>query len=174
MANENAVDISKIQQYAEKFQKGLVKLAVTGNEAFAQMSVVAGIRDKYTMTDIAFKTLLKPYKRDWNPSTDKAVLTPRTLRVEIGQVELEEEPLVIHKTDPDGVRLQVDRLRQVRAERDESRVRLALEHLSKVAEGNENIMPSVLEAVKAYATIGEITATLKDVFGVYREPVAAF
>lgn len=109
------------------------------------------------------------YQRDLE-SGKKVIVGTNKYRL----AELEEEPLVIHKTDPDGVRLQVERLRQVKSERDEARVRLALEHLSKVAEGSENIMQPMLEAVKAYATIGEITATLKDVFGVYREPVAAF
>lgn len=94
----NATDIAALQQYAEKYGKGLLKIAVTDNQVFQVLDVVAGIKDKFTMTTLRFQNLLKPYKRDWNPATDKANLKPRTLRVEIGQIELEEEPLAYRKT----------------------------------------------------------------------------
>jgi methylmalonyl-CoA mutase N-terminal domain/subunit len=45
----------------------------------------------------------------------------------------------------------------------------ALEKLSKAARAGENIMPSILEAVEAYASVGEISDTLRAVFGTYRE-----
>ncbi len=98
MANENTVDITKIQQYAEKFKPGLVKIAVTDNEVFKKLDVVSGVKDKFTMTTLRFQRLLRPYKRDWDPATDKANLTPRTGRVEVGEIMLEEEPMVYRKT----------------------------------------------------------------------------
>lgn len=94
----NATDITALQQYAEKFQKGLIKIAVTDNEVFQKLDVVAGIKDKFTMTTLRFQRLLRPYKRDWDPATDKVNLTPRTLRVEVGEVMLEEEPMAYRKT----------------------------------------------------------------------------
>ncbi len=98
MANANTVDITKLQQYAEKFKPGLIKIAVTGNEVFDKLDVIPGVTDKFTMTTLRFQNLLRPYKRDWDPATDKANLTPRTGRVEIGEIMLEEEPLVYRKT----------------------------------------------------------------------------
>lgn len=94
----NTTDITALQQYAEKYGKGLLKIAVTDNEVFKKLDVVAGVKDKFTMTTLRFQRLLRPYKRDWDPATDKANLTPRTLRVEIGEIMLEEEPMVYRKT----------------------------------------------------------------------------
>jgi hypothetical protein len=94
----NTTDITALQQYAEKFAKGLIKIAVTDNEVFKKLDVVAGVKDKFTMTTLRFQRLLRPYTRDWDPATDKAKLTPRTLRVEIGEVMLEEEPMAYRKT----------------------------------------------------------------------------
>ncbi|MFK5893741.1 MAG: hypothetical protein QM504_11025 [Pseudomonadota bacterium] len=94
----NTIDITALQQYAEKYAKGLLKIAVTDNEVFKKLDVLAGIKDKFTMTTLRFQRLLRPYKRDWDPATDKAKLEPRTLRVEIGEIMLEEEPLAYRKT----------------------------------------------------------------------------
>ena len=68
-------------------------------------------------------------------------------------------------------REQQARLAQVKAERDGEAVSQALESLRQAAAGTENVMPYVLEAARAYATLGEMTQVLKDVFGEFREPV---
>ncbi|MCF7796778.1 MAG: methylmalonyl-CoA mutase [Lentisphaeria bacterium] len=62
---------------------------------------------------------------------------------------------------------QLERLRQVKATRDSAAVDGALKKLSQAASGDENLMPFILEAVKVYATLGEITDTLRQVFGEY-------
>ena len=98
MANLNATDITALQQYAEKYGKSLLKIAVTDNEVFKKLDVKAGIKDKFTMTTLRFQRLLRPYVRDWDPAGDKVSLTPRTLRVEIGEIMLEEEPMAYRKT----------------------------------------------------------------------------
>ncbi|MCS6906826.1 MAG: methylmalonyl-CoA mutase family protein [Anaerolineales bacterium] len=72
--------------------------------------------------------------------------------------------------DPQGYARQVERLRQLRQERDSGRVGQALDRLRIACEGTENTMPYILEAVRAYATLGEIIGVMKTVFGVYREP----
>jgi methylmalonyl-CoA mutase N-terminal domain/subunit len=66
---------------------------------------------------------------------------------------------------------QVARLKAVRERRDNSSVRNRLEELKLRARGADNLMPTLLDCVKAYATEGEIMAALKEVFGVYREPI---
>jgi len=56
----------------------------------------------------------------------------------------------------------------LRARRDERAVASALKGIEAAAKGEDNLIPPILEAVKAYATIGEICDVLRDVFGVYR------
>ncbi|MEW6522874.1 MAG: methylmalonyl-CoA mutase family protein [Bacillota bacterium] len=71
---------------------------------------------------------------------------------------------------PETERRQVERLQQVRRERDNAQVEAALGRLESCARGQENVMPAMVEAVCAYATVGEIMDRLRQVFGVYREP----
>lgn len=94
----SAVDFSRIQQYAEQHQRELINLAVMNSEIFEKMDVVASVTDKYTMTELEFEKIFKPYAKAWLPDENKAKLVPRTGRVEIGQVELEEEPLAYRRS----------------------------------------------------------------------------
>ena len=71
--------------------------------------------------------------------------------------------------DPEGFRNQVDRIRNLKKERDQGRVGQALDRLRIACQGTENTMPFIIEAVHAYATLGEITEVMKEVFGIYRE-----
>jgi methylmalonyl-CoA mutase N-terminal domain/subunit len=83
----------------------------------------------------------------------------------------EEKPQVeLHPYDETGAHEQIDRLRQIRAERDNSAVGRCLRALHDDALANRNVMPAILEAVKAYATVGEITDTLVGVYGRFVEP----
>ena len=68
--------------------------------------------------------------------------------------------------DPKGEEMQRERLAQLRARRDPQRWQAALDNVRRVAESSENIMPALIEAAHADATLGEITNTLKTVFGV--------
>jgi len=65
---------------------------------------------------------------------------------------------------------QIERLSRLRQERDNKKVSVVLDRVRSVAASEENIMPVLIEAVKAYATVGEISDALRDVFGEYREP----
>jgi methylmalonyl-CoA mutase N-terminal domain/subunit len=65
---------------------------------------------------------------------------------------------------------QVNRLQQTRNRRDNGAVRNALDKLRRAAHNNENTMPATIEAVRAYATLGEICSALRDVYGIYEEP----
>ena len=65
---------------------------------------------------------------------------------------------------------QVERLEQTRARRDSGAVANALEKLKLAAARNENTMPATIDAVRAYATLGEICSALRDVYGIYEEP----
>ena len=71
--------------------------------------------------------------------------------------------------DPEGYKNQVDRINKLKDERDQGRVGQTLDRLRLACQGTENTMPFILEAVHAYATLGEIIDIMKDEFGIYRE-----
>jgi methylmalonyl-CoA mutase N-terminal domain/subunit len=77
----------------------------------------------------------------------------------------------IHRLDPELERRQVERLRALRARRDHAPWRQSLDRLSDAARTSDNLMPYIVIAVEALATVGEIADTLRAVFGEYRETV---
>jgi methylmalonyl-CoA mutase N-terminal domain/subunit len=95
-------------------------------------------------------------------------------RVVVGVNRYQDEratPLPILRIDPEVERSQVERLRGLRARRDTSRVHAALRRVEEAARSERNLMPAILEAVKAYATVGEISDALRKVFGEYQQSV---
>jgi len=83
----------------------------------------------------------------------------------------EEQPIPILRIDPEIERSQIARLQSLRARRDAAESRAALEEVERRARGTENLMPAILAAVEAYATVGEISDALRRVFGEYQESV---
>ena len=86
-------------------------------------------------------------------------------------VAAEERPFPILRVDPNLEREQVARLCTLRARRDAAKVDAALAELARRAAGSENLLPAILSAVETYATVGEISDTLRRVFGEYHESV---
>jgi methylmalonyl-CoA mutase N-terminal domain/subunit len=86
-------------------------------------------------------------------------------------VEEEDRRIPILKISPEVERSQAERLANLRAGRDPYRMVGALQDLQAAAATDENLMPCLIAAVKANATLGEVCAALKEVFGTYREPV---
>jgi methylmalonyl-CoA mutase N-terminal domain/subunit len=84
----------------------------------------------------------------------------------------EEKHIPTLKIDPEIERQQVQSLQKLRAERDNTAVQSALEEIERVAKTDENLMPHIIKAVECYATIGEISDRLRNVFGEYQEAVA--
>jgi methylmalonyl-CoA mutase N-terminal domain/subunit len=82
-----------------------------------------------------------------------------------------EAPTHVLVIDPASEREQVERLRAVRASRDAGRVDAALARVGEVARSSGNLMPAIVDAVEAYATVGEISDALRAVFGEYEEAV---
>jgi methylmalonyl-CoA mutase N-terminal domain/subunit len=78
-------------------------------------------------------------------------------------------PIEILKIDDSVAHRQMDRLKQVKQSRDGAAVAAALAKVEAAARGTENLMPPVLEAVKAYATLGEVSDVFRKVWGQYRE-----
>ena len=100
----------------------------------------------------------------------KAVDSGEQVVVGVNQFTTDEESLIdILEIDEATEKKQVDRLTRLKQERDNEKVSQVLDKVRKVAGSDENIMPVMIEAVKAYATVGEISDALRDVFGEYRE-----
>ena len=78
-------------------------------------------------------------------------------------------PPKLQRIDPEGERRQIERVRRVRAERDPAAWEAALRRLEDAAAGEENLLPALIEAVEAYATVGEISDRLRAAWGEHRE-----
>jgi methylmalonyl-CoA mutase N-terminal domain/subunit len=87
-----------------------------------------------------------------------------------GAAEADRE-VELYAFDPNVTETQVAKLARVRRGRDDPAARSALRALTDAARGETNLMGPILEAVKAYATLGEINRSMKDVFGEHKEPV---
>lgn len=84
----------------------------------------------------------------------------------------DQEPISIPllEMDPEGHRRQVSRLEELRRTRDNGAVGQALDNLRIACQGTENTMPYILDAVRTYATLGEIIDVMREVFGTFQEP----
>jgi methylmalonyl-CoA mutase N-terminal domain/subunit len=89
--------------------------------------------------------------------------------VGVNEYVTEEQPIEVLQIDENVALRQEGRLRRLRAERSSEEVHRRLDRLRSAAEGTENLMPHIYEAVKAYATLGEICDALRTVFGAYEE-----
>jgi methylmalonyl-CoA mutase, N-terminal domain len=89
--------------------------------------------------------------------------------VGVNEYVSEEKPLDILQIDETVARRQGERLRDLRRERSQEEVERRLGALRHAAEGSENLMPYLYDAVKSYATLGEICDAMREVFGVYEE-----
>jgi methylmalonyl-CoA mutase N-terminal domain/subunit len=85
--------------------------------------------------------------------------------------EAESGPPRIATVDPGLEQAQCERVRRLRASRDAGRVEAALRRVEDAARGSDNLLPPLLQAVEAYATLGEMAGVLRRVFGQYRPPV---
>ncbi|MGQ9459813.1 MAG: acyl-CoA mutase large subunit family protein [Candidatus Bathyarchaeaceae archaeon] len=91
--------------------------------------------------------------------------------VGVNEYTVEEDwvPLKLLRVPPDVEAEQLARLQEVKRKRDNAKVKSVLGKLHDAAERDENLMPTIIEAVKAYATLGEMVNVLREVFGEYRE-----
>src|SRR5690348_10337558 len=81
------------------------------------------------------------------------------------------EPIHTLRIDPEVEHSQIARLRALRTRRDGAKAKAALNEIERRAKASENLMPAILAAVEAYATVGEISDTLRRAFGEYQESV---
>ncbi len=100
----------------------------------------------------------------------KEIESKKRIVVGVNQFQVEEEPLRnILRIRPEVERYQKEKLAKIKKERNHGKVKDTLASLKKAAHGTDNLVPRILEAVRVYATLGEISDTLREVFGEYRE-----
>jgi methylmalonyl-CoA mutase N-terminal domain/subunit len=100
----------------------------------------------------------------------KEIETKKRISVGLNQFQMEEGPLRdILRITPEVEQYQKGKLAKVKEARNNTKVKETLAFLKKAAQGTENVVPPILEAVKVYATLGEISDTLREIFGEYRE-----
>jgi methylmalonyl-CoA mutase N-terminal domain/subunit len=102
----------------------------------------------------------------------QAVDREEAVVVGVNRFEVEEEKAIpIQKIDPALEPKQIERVRALRARRDSRACKDTLKKVEDAARSSENVMPRILQAVEAYATVGEISDAMRRVFGEYKEAV---
>jgi methylmalonyl-CoA mutase N-terminal domain/subunit len=81
----------------------------------------------------------------------------------------EEKPTNLLRVDPTVREAQIERLKKLKSERNNKKMNKSLSDLKQAAQVDDNLMPYILDAVKAYATLGEICNVLREVFGEYQQ-----
>src|SRR5690606_36553410 len=105
----------------------------------------------------------------WRQQRD--IDSKRRIVVGVNAYEHEHPEVPIQLVDPEVARVQQERLQRVRRERDPERAEAALEALREAAVRGENSMPAFLQCAHAFCTLGEQMDVLREVYGVYEEPV---
>src|SRR5437762_2291005 len=106
-------------------------------------------------------------------SYQRSIEKKERIIVGVNEFQIDEERKIpIHVSDPALEAAQIENLAQIRATRDERAARSAVERLENAARGAENLMPYIVEAVEAYATVGEISDALRKVHGEYQEALS--
>ncbi|GEJ57399.1 acyl-CoA mutase large subunit family protein [Anaeromyxobacter diazotrophicus] len=126
----------------------------------AMGGMIRAVEDGYPQREIAESAFR--YQREIETG-DRTIVGVNAFRTE------EEEPIPILKIDESVARAQVERLRAVKASRSGERVKEALAGVERAAKEGVNVVPPVIAAVKAYASLGEICDVFRKVYGVYRE-----
>jgi len=140
------------EQIEEKAMEYIHKIDEMGG---APVAIEKGFYQK-EIADAAYK-----YQKD--------VESKKEIIIGVNEFVTEEEmPITTLKVDPEVRKRQIERLNKVKKERDNKKVEEALNKLRKAAEKGENIMPATFEAIKNYATIGETSNILREVFGEYK------
>jgi len=135
------------------------------NESFAKIDamggMIAAIEAGYPQKEIQEASYR--YQRQLE-NHDKVVVGVNKFQVE------DDAPIELLEIGSEVAEQQREKLAGLRKRRDASQVARSLDNLRQAAASSQNTMPPILAAVKAYATVGEICAALRDVFGIYQEP----
>jgi methylmalonyl-CoA mutase N-terminal domain/subunit len=143
------------------------RLEAEAEEVFAQVDklggVVPGIEVGYFQREIARSAMRQQIEIE---NRDRVIVGVNEFTIEGEEIEI---PLL--KITEEAELRQRERMAAMRARRDQGEVDRTLKALQDAARGGENVVPAMLDAVRAYATLYEIRHAMEDVFGAYQEPV---
>ncbi|MCH8879470.1 MAG: methylmalonyl-CoA mutase [Planctomycetes bacterium] len=140
------------------------KIQAVMKEVDAQGGIVRGIAEGHIQNAVSKQAYEREKKLE---SGEIRKVGKNCYRVEEGQ----QEQVEFHSFDDDACAKRIERLKRIRMERDNDAVTRALEQVRADADAGRNVMPGIIDAVKAYATVGEITKRLVEAYGRYEEPV---
>jgi methylmalonyl-CoA mutase N-terminal domain/subunit len=115
--------------------------------------------------------------REWRKAMEdysRSIATGETPVVGVNCFQMDEEPydVPIFRPDPNAAEIQAAKLERLRKTRDNEKVNKTLDRLRKASQSEENVMPVVMDAVKAYATLGEICDVWRDLYSIWADPIA--
>jgi methylmalonyl-CoA mutase, N-terminal domain len=157
----NTIDPLAGSFYVEKMTDDLEREALAYIEKIDEMGgMVAAIEQGWVQREIERAAY------EYGQSVERQ----ERIVVGVNKFQTEKEaPMELLKIDEEVGRAQVERLAGVKSSRDQARVDSALDAIEAAAKSDENLMPLILEAVRAYASVGEISNALRGVFGEYQE-----
>jgi len=134
--------------------------------------VMAEIEKLGGMVPCIEKGIVQNWIADEAYKTELKVQNGAKAWVGVNRYQTDEPPpaIKLHRYNKKGASLKIKKLRALRKSRDAGKVKAALDALTAACRRDDNLMPLILEAVRAYATVGEITAAMKQVFGEFKEP----
>jgi methylmalonyl-CoA mutase N-terminal domain/subunit len=146
-----------IEHLTNEIEKGINNYLSTLN---AMGGVLEAIRKGYIQKEIARSAY----------EYQKAVDSGEQVVVGVNKYTIKEKPVIkLLEIEAGLEQTQIEKLKKLRKKRDNRKVSEALRNVKKVAKSKQNIMPVLIEAVKTYATLGEISDVLRGVFGEYRD-----
>ena len=135
-------------------------------EAF---EIIEGVDERGGMKDAVESGWVQGQIQDVAFERQREIETGERVIVGVNKYEVDEEPKEdIEEVSEEEQERQVEQLQELRVERDDAAVEDALAALRDACETGENVMPYIVDAVKAYATTGEIADAMRDVFGEHR------
>jgi len=158
-----AVDPFGGSYFVERLTQDFVRQAFEEFEKIGAMGgMVAAVEQGYPQREIARSS----YEQQ------RRIEEKERLIVGVNACAEEHEPIETLRIDPRVAEEQCARLTRLREQRDNQSTEAALRGLEEAARGGENLMPPILDAVRAYATLGEMCNVLRGVFGTYQERAA--
>lgn len=150
--------------YIEWLTEEMEKKIVAGMQKVEELGgMVAAVEKGFIQREVSQQAYLR----------EKKIQSGEVIKVGVNKYVMEEEKddIEFHPFNPDVTQTQKLKLQEIKTARNNQDVRAALIGLKNAAQTSENVMPYILNAVKSYATLGEITGVFKDVFGEFKEPV---
>lgn len=149
-----------IEWLTEEMEKRIVEVM---DKVQAMGGMVKAVQEGFIQREVSQQAYLK----------EKKIQSGEIPKIGVNKYVLQEEEAQIefHPFSPEVLEKQRKKLEEIKATRDKGKVLSSLENLKNAAQTEKNVMPYILEAVKAYATLGEMTKVFKDVFGEFKEPI---